>query len=287
MSKSPAQEEVKSVVFKYNVKNGSGASYTVYESHESGDQQEINKLLEEVKSDPNKTLIDNDSIQFEDRLIADHVNYIALQPLPNPPIQQLVLPAANVEVEPSDVQLLLSIKEEVVAPEVAAVVVAKLEKEPAANNNNEEEEEYNSDGTYKHNGHKESYTPFGSNIGEGDKVLTLFATVEFGVLKRNFAFCNNNADPLFPDTRRINLNDLYDGDGPIRKMRVNPEFWKFVIEEYTLHQRIRTVRTEERTNGWNKGGCKRWRDEDFFSLLVNKQRLPPKPDTSYKPALGN
>jgi hypothetical protein len=143
--------------------------------------------------------------------------------------------------------------------------------------------EYNPDGTYRHNGRKEPYTPFGSNVGEGEQAKMMFATVELPKLKRNFAFLTNQ-DPLFPNIRRVSLLDLH-GD-KTNKIRVNPNFWDFVVKEYEIHQSSRITRGEERSNGFKKKGSRNWQETDHDSLLVNNERLPPKRDF-YKPALGS
>jgi len=295
-----------SVACKYEVNGGSSGPYTVYETYEAQSKEEFDSLLAEINRDPSKTLINSNS-KAEDQLIINYNDaFASLKPLIDAADQQPHLP--SVEVKTEDVQLLLSIKEEnkgdapAAAPPPPPLQIDNGAAPPPQIDNgaapppppppqidngaapvvNEGGSEYNDDGSYRHNGRKEPYAPFGSNVGEGEKVLTLFATLEFEKLKRNFAFIKN-ADPLYPDTRRITLNDLY-GDGPIRKY-VNPAFWAFVISEYTFHQRVRIVRGEERTNGWKKGGSKRWRAQDFTSEMVNNERLPPHPD-AYKPPLG-
>lgn len=269
---APAQ--VKSEVsFKYNV-----GAFTVYENRETFSKEELDQLLDDISNDHNKSIINNYFVDTNNHNNNNTGAAAGVQQQPHVLPRQLA-----VGVEPSDVQLLISIGEEEAdfVEEAPAAVVAVAEEE--------NENEYNADGTYKHTGRKEPYIPFGSNIGEGDKVMTLFATLEFDKLKRNFAFLKN-ADPLSPNTRRITLNNLYGAAGnnssaTTSRMYVNPAFWSFVISEYTIHQSIRSIRAEERTNGWKKNGSKRWRADDFNSFALNNEKLPPKRLT-YKPALG-
>jgi hypothetical protein len=280
------------VSFKYEVSSSSGKLFTVYENRETYSQEELDELLDDISKDNSKSLIitNNNIGNSNNNSNADVQPQQQQHVLP-----VLLLPQLAAGVEPSDVQLLLSIGEKEDGDDnnnndgAAAAEAAAEEEEPNPQQQQvdngaaeEVEGEYNADSTYKHTGRKEPYTPFGSNIGEGDKVMMLFATVEFKKLKNNFAFLRN-ADPLSPNTRRITLCDLY-GEGPTR-MYVNPAFWSFVIDEYTIHQSIRAIRAEERTNGWKKGGSKRWRDDDFNSFVLNNEKLPPKRVT-YKPALG-
>jgi hypothetical protein len=162
--------------------------------------------------------------------------------------------------------VLASVKEEIIPEEIIP--------EPIL------EDAYNPDGTYKHKGRKEGYTKLDKTVGEGDKVKLMFAAMNLGKLKRNFAFIKNE-DPLFPNNRRISLPDIY-GTGSSNYW-VNPAFWAFVLEEYTRHLTKRIVEDEERSNCYKKGAHKRWRECDFKSERVNGVRLPPKGDFNKAP----
>ena len=193
---------------------------------------------------------------------------------------------ASVELKEEDIipqdgaAVLASVNEE----DGAAVVVrVKHEDDGAAAATLEDGTEdlgYNPDGTYKDKGRKESYIKLDKTVGEGDKVKLMFAAMNFGKLKRNFAFIKKE-DPLFPNTRRISLPDIYGTKSST--YWVSPAFWAFVLDEYTRHLTDRIVEDEERSNCFKKGAHKRWRECDFTSERVNRVRLPPKGDFNKAP----
>jgi len=144
------------------------------------------------------------------------------------------------------------------------------------------EPEYNADGTYKHRGYKERYTPFDKDVGEGAKVQSMFIAMHLGQLKRNYAF-ETKEDPLIPPNYHTKLPLLF-GTGT-EKVTVNDKFFRYAINEYHKHQSKRILAGEERSNCFKKGASKRWTKADHKSTRINAVKLPPKSD-AYLPSLG-
>jgi hypothetical protein len=166
----------------------------------------------------------------------------------------------------------------------AAVLLVQLNR--AVDEEQAEEEvvqEYNPDGTYKHRGYKEKYTPLDKNVGEGSKVQNMFIALHFDKLKRNYAF-EAKEDPLLPPNYSTKLPTLF-GDGT-EKVTVNDKFFRYAISEYKKHQSKRIWLGDERSNCFKKGAHKQWTKADRKSTLINAVELPPQQDISYRPSLG-